>query len=122
MLLPAVGLALLPEPLRGSWTLPDFPELVTVLDRTFRRSTTWAAPTPGVVAQYREDVDRNSLHLLVHADRSWVVEHSDDANPERGLVLEHAVRDVLQTTGGALAFSALVLGLSAGLSYLLTRR
>lgn len=118
----AVGFAELAEPLRGAWPLPNFPEVVQLLGRTFKRSTTWAAPLPSVVAQYREDVDRNSMHLLVHADRSWVIEHTDDANPERGLVLEHTFRDVIQTPLGAVLFTLGVVGLAAGVSYALTRR
>jgi hypothetical protein len=117
---PTVGLARLAEPLRGTWELSTFPELVTLLGRTFRRAS-WAAPYPGVIAQYREDVDRVSLHLMVHADKTWIIDHTDDANPDRGLVLEHTFRDVAQTpVGGGLLVAALFLT-AFGLSWALTR-
>lgn len=118
----SVGFAELPQPLRGMWTFQGFPETVLIAGRTFKRSTKWAAPLRLVVAQYREDVDRNSMHLLVKADGTWAIEHTDDANPERGLVLEHTLRDVIQTPLGAVLFAVGVVGLSAGISWALTRR
>ena len=118
---PAVGFAELATPLHGAWPLDTFPAVVSLLGRTFKRAT-WAAPYPGVIAQYREDIDHHSMHLMVHADHSWVIDHSDDANPDRGLVLEHTFRDVVQTPLGAIALTLGVLLTSAGLSYALTRR
>lgn len=118
----AVGMAELAQPLRGTWTFVGFPDRVTLLGRVFRRSKTWAAPYHLVVAQYREDVDRHSMHLMVKADGSWIVEHTDDANPERGLVLEHTFRDVIQTPVGAVLFSVAVIGIAVGVSYAVTRR
>lgn len=115
-------MAELAQPLRGTWTFDGFPESVVLLGRVFKRSTTWAAPYHLVVAQYREDVDHHSMHLMVKADRTWIVEHTDDANPERGLVLEHTFRDVIQTPLGAVLFSVAVVGAVAGVSYALTRR
>lgn len=123
----AVGFATLPEPLRGSWLLhkPDgslfFPSVVTVDGRRFVRSDTWAAPLPGVAKQYREDVDRNSMHLEVRNDGTWEIDHIDEANPEHGLVLEHAVRDVIQTPLGAALLTVAVVGTVAAVSYALTR-
>lgn len=121
-MMPAVGFAELAQPLRGKWTFQGYPETVSLLGRVFKRSKKWAAPYHLVVAQYREDVDHHSMHLLVKADGTWLIEHTDDANPERGLVLEHTVRDVLQTPVGAVLFTLSVVAASAGLSYLLTRR
>lgn len=120
-MLPAVGFVDLAQPLRGQWTFDGFPPEVTMLGRVFKHSK-WAAPMRMVVAQYREDVPHNSMHLLVKADGTWIIEHTDDANPDRGLVLEHAFRDVIQTPVGAIALVAGVVLLSAGVSYLLTRR
>ncbi len=117
----AVGLAHLAEPLHGTWALASFPELVTLLGRTFRRAS-WAAPRPDVVAQYREDIDHQSMHLLVHGDGSWVIDHTDDANPDHGLVLEHTFRDVAQTTVGGLALVVGLFAVTVGLSYAFTRR
>lgn len=117
---PAVGLAMLEQPLRGRWTAQGFPPSVVLLGRTFVRAK-WAAPRRQVVAQYREDVDHNSLHLMVTSDGNWIIEHSDDANPDRGLVLEHTFRDVIQTPVGALALLGTVVLVTAGISYALTR-
>lgn len=118
----SVGFASLPEPLRGAWTFDGFPLRVDIGGRSFVRSDTWAAPLPGVIRQYREDVDRHSMHLVVKDDGMWEIDHVDEANPERGLVLEHAFRDVVQTPIGALILAAGVIGVSAGISFALTRR
>lgn len=117
----AVGFADLAQPLRGQWTLNGYPDTVQMLGRTFKRSKTWAAPYRLVAAQYREDVDHNSMHMMVRQDGTWIIEHTDDANPERGLVLEHTFRDVIQTPLGAVLFSVAIIGTVAGLSYALTR-
>jgi hypothetical protein len=117
-----VGFTMLPEPLRGAWTFPGFPKRVELGGRTFVRSDHWAAPLPGVAKQYREDVARQAMHLYVLDDGTWKIDHIDEANPEKGLVLEHAFRDVIHTWWGASLLVAGVLGVSAGLSYALTRR
>lgn len=118
----SVGFAKLPEQLRGAWTFDGFPLRVELVGRSFVRSDTWAAPLPGVIRQYREDVDHNSMHLEVHDNGLWTIDHVDEANPERGHVLEHAIRDVVQTPLGALLLVAGVIGVSAGISFALTRR
>lgn len=120
LMLPSVGFATLEQPLRGRWTFEGFPPVVTLLGRTFKRAT-WAAPRHLVAAQYREDVDRDSMHLMVGADGNWIIEHTDDANPDRGLVLEHTFRDVIHTPVGAFALLGTVVLVTAGLSYALTR-
>lgn len=117
----AVGFADLPEPLRGAWPFADFPEHVNLAGRSFTRSDTWAAPLPHVRKQYREDVDRQSMHLEVLDNGTWEINHVDAANPERGLVLEHAVRDVIHTPLGAALLTLGVVGIVAGVSYALTR-
>lgn len=117
----AVGFATLLKPLGGAWPFADFPERVQIDGRSFTRSDTWAAPLAGVVRQYREDADRESMHLYVRDDRTWEIDHVDAANPERGLVLEHAFRDVVHTWWGAALLAAGVVGVSAGLSYAITR-
>lgn len=118
----AVGFAPLPEKLAGDWPFSDYPERVDLLGKSFTRSRKWAFPYAGVVAQYREDVDRHSMHLMVLADGSFEVDHVDDANPERGHVLEHALKDVSNTTGGALVILAGGAAVVAGISWLCTRR
>lgn len=117
----SVGFATLPTPLRGPWPFPDYPDHVQVSGRNFTRADTWAAPLPHVARQYREDVDRESMHLYVHDDHTWEIDHVDAANPERGLVLEHTFKDVIQTPWGAALLVLGVVGLSAGVSYALTR-
>lgn len=117
----AVGFASLAEPLRGPWPFADFPQHVQLSGRSFTRSDKWAAPLPHVRKQYREDVDRNSMHLNVLDDGSWEIDHIDEANPERGLVLEHTFRDVIHTGWGAALLTVGVVGLVAGVSYALTR-
>lgn len=117
----AVGFAPLPEKLEGSWTFPGYPEQIQLLGRSFSRSRRWAFPYAGVVAQYREDVDHHSMHVMVFGDGHYEIDHIDDANPERGLVLEHALKDVSNTTGGAVVILAGGALLVAGLSWALTR-
>jgi len=119
---------MLPEPLRGTWLLHKqdgsmlFPERTMIGGRVFVRSDTWAGPVAGVAKQYREDVARQAMHLYVLDDGTWKIDHIDEANPEKGLVLEHAFRDVIHTWWGASLLVAGVIGVSAGLSYALTRR
>lgn len=117
----SVGFANLPTPLRGPWPFDDFPEHIEMAGRHFTRSDTWAAPLPHVRKQYREDVDRQSMHLEVFDNGTWEINHVDEANPERGLVLEHAVRDVIHTPWGAALLTLGVVGIVAGVSYALTR-
>lgn len=116
----SVGFAVLEQPLRGRWPFNGYPESVVLLGRTFKRAR-WAARRRFVAAQYREDIDHNSMHLMVRADGNWIIEHTDDANPDRGLVLEHTLRDVIHTPAGALGLTVVVAALSAGISYVLTR-
>lgn len=118
----SVGMSKLAQPLTGQWTANGFPDAVSINGRAFKRSVEWAFPYSGVVAQYREDVDHDSQHLLVHQDGTWSIDHTDDANPERGLVLEHAVRDVSQTPLGAFIVIGLAVAISAGIAAALTRR
>jgi hypothetical protein len=116
-----VGFARLPETLTGTWPFQGFPERVQLLGRAFTRSRKYAFPYAGVVAQYREDKDHESMHLMVFGDGHFEIDHIDDANPERGHVLEHALKDASNTTGGAIVITLGVAGVAAGLSWLLTR-
>lgn len=117
----AVGFTRLSEPLRGSWLVQGYPETVSLAGRVFKRAR-WAQRKRFVVAQYREDVPHDSMHLLVRSDGTWVIDHTDAANPDRGLVISHAFRDVLDTPGGALLLTLGAVLVSAGVSYALTRR
>lgn len=118
---PAVGFARLPEPLSGQWPYPGYPARVKLLGRSFTRSEAWTFPYAGIAAQYREDRDRGAMHLMVGSDGAYVIDHIDEANPERGLVLEHAFKDALHTPVGALVLLGVVVGGVAGVSWLLTR-
>lgn len=117
----SVGFAELADPLRGPWPFPQLPEQVALLGRTFTRSRTWAAPRAGVRAQYREDRDTQAMHLMVLENGTYLIDHVDDANPERGRVLEHAFKDAVHTPVGALVLLGLVVAGVAGVSWLATR-
>jgi len=79
---------------RGKWVFPGLPERVTLEGRVYERAK-FSLPYPGVIAQYREAVAHDSRHLFVLTNGRFVVPHLDEANPDRGHMLEHAVRDVL---------------------------
>ena len=119
-----IGLGVIPvEPnLVGTWPFADFPEVVelTLADGTTRTfvQATWAWPLySGVVpgGQYREAVDANAMHLMVYRDGSFTITHLDEANPDRGHVLEHALVDAGLETTLACGALGLALGLVVGL-------
>jgi len=108
------GFVSLVPPESGPWTASGLPDEIILIGRKFRRSA-WALPTPGVRAQYREDVPLRARHVEVLQDGTWRCSHVDEANPDHGLVLQHYFRDVLQTPWG--------LGLTvAGLLWLARRQ
>ncbi|MBX3461045.1 MAG: hypothetical protein KF696_13950 [Planctomycetes bacterium] len=80
------------EPMRGTWTLPDFPDEIWLGDRLFRKAQ-WRQPYDGVVEQYREAVARNSAHMKVYANGLWVIDHVDEDNPDLGRPIEHFFND-----------------------------
>lgn len=47
----------------------------------FRRSL-WSFPVRGAVAQYRQSVPTDSLHLYVWTDGTWSIGHVDAFNPD----------------------------------------
>lgn len=91
------GPHMLEKPVKGWWPWSNYPTIIMCEGRRFKKSENWRWPYPGVVAQYREDRDRNARHMLVHADGRFVIDHVDNANPERSfeLMVEHAARDVV---------------------------
>lgn len=96
--------------LTGWWTPNGFPEEVFIsvgyTDRKFKRAR-WKQAYAGVVAQYREDVPRNSMHLFVRADGTFEINHLDADNPDHGRVVEHLMND---TAAGPIVASAALLG------------
>lgn len=99
----------------GTWPFGSYPDVVSVGGATFRRAV-WAWPFySGVVAQYRQDVATNAMHLMVYRDGSFVIEHMDEANPDAGLVLEHAALDAPLATAIAAGVVGFGLGLVGGL-------
>ena len=83
--------------LTGPWPYFDYPKEVTMLGRRFERSTwTWEG-YPNVVAQYREAVPTNSMHLMVERDGRYRIDHMDAYNPDWGpaQLLLHGLCDIL---------------------------
>jgi hypothetical protein len=96
----------------GWWTLPNFPERVTMNARSFRKAW-WRQPYDGVVEQYREEQTRNSMHLKVYGDGRWVVDHIDEDNPDLGRPVEHFFSD--HPVGKFIKVAAPVAGVALGL-------
>lgn len=82
----------LAQPIAGWWTLQEFPERVAAGGRTFRLAR-WKQGYPGVVEQYREEVERYSMHMKVYANGYWVIDHIDEDNPDLGRELPHFFND-----------------------------
>jgi hypothetical protein len=110
------GVGILPvEPaITGAWTFQGFPPAVSLLGTTFVRAQ-WAWPLySGVVAQYRQDVPTNAMHLLIYRSGQYVIEHLDEINPSRD-PLGHAVVDAPLATSLAVGAIGFGVGLVAGL-------
>ena len=118
----SVGFVKLSEPITGRWLWsPHLPERVQMKGRTFVISKRWAFPYVGVVAQYREDVDHDSAHLEVLSDGTYRIDHIDAANPERGHVLEHGMRDLNATRVGGVVVGLGVTVLAAAVAWLVSK-
>lgn len=91
---PTVGAYPVVPLLRGRWPYKNFPAIVTVGSRPFKKAM-WQWPRPDVIAQYREDVERDSHHLFVMHDGTYVIDHVDESNPDKGHFLEHVLNDVM---------------------------
>jgi hypothetical protein len=116
------GVIWLKEPIWGRWPFRGFPDEVCVEGRLFRKAR-WKQPYDGVVEQYREAVQRKSMHLMVYADGSWAIRHSDGDNPDMGRPVEHLLNDhpVGAAVKGFVAIAG-VLVLVAGVSSVLSGR
>jgi len=76
----------------GLWTERDFPQAVEIGGLTFARAIR-RQPYKGVIAQYRQTVPRDSLHLMVLEDGNWVIDHADEYNPDMGHPVRHFIFD-----------------------------
>lgn len=81
------------NPVTGLWPWSHYPDVITWERRELRKAKL-KQPYEGVVEQYRETVETDSHHLKVKDDGTWVVDHTDDANPDMDRVAEHFFRDV----------------------------
>ena len=84
------------EPFTGLWPHADYPEVVSMRGRTFRRAGGWKWNRAGVVAQYREDKPSESMHLFVLEDGTFRGDHIDEVNPNFGNALGHLWNDVVK--------------------------
>jgi hypothetical protein len=89
-----IGAQHLTPALRGHWPHASYPRFVRVLGRPFRRAG-WYWPYRGVVAQYREYKNVDSMHLFVLENGTWVIPHIDETNPDLSSVLGHFINDVV---------------------------
>jgi len=80
------------EPIYGKWDWQDYPQAVTIDGLTFARAVR-RQPYKGVIAQYRQAVPRDSLHLLVLEDGNWLIDHADEYNPDMGYPVRHFLID-----------------------------
>lgn len=84
----------LAHPLEGDWPFPALPPRVVLGGRPFRRAQ-YAWQAAGIVAQYREVVARDSMHLYVLPGGRYKIDHLDEHNPDMGAPLLHLLKDVL---------------------------
>lgn len=90
----ALAVIRLPSPLRAVWPVAGLPHVVTLEGRRFVRSV-GLSERQGTVAHYREDAARNSAHVYVLSDGTYMIDHLDEHNPDHGAVLAHFWRDVV---------------------------
>jgi hypothetical protein len=60
-----------------------FPPEILLGDARFRKAVIRESK-PGAIEQYREVLEESSQHLLVRSDGTWIIDHSDDVNPDMG--------------------------------------
>jgi len=100
----------------GTWPLGNlFPHEVQIGGTTFRRAT-WAWPLySGVVAQYREAVAENAMHMMIYRNGSFVIDHVDEISPELGDPIQHAIVDAPLATTIMCGLAGFGIGLIGGL-------
>lgn len=108
----------LEPPYQGDWELTEFPDAIDVDGVIFARAVR-KQPYPGVIEQYREAVERDSMHMLVFQDGSYLVDHVDQYNPDMGAPARHFLTDhtvgrfITCTLGGFFALgTAMAIGRS----------
>lgn len=114
---PDVGVGTLPvePPLTGQWPFDGFPASVQLEGVTFNRAL-WEWPLySGVIAQFRQAVPTNAMHLLVYRNGFYEISHVDEINPDLGSPLAHAAVDAPLATTIACAVGGGLLGLVVGL-------
>lgn len=99
------------------WPYNDFPHSV-VLDGIEYLRAEWACDIcyADVIAQYRENRPYNSGHLFVYDDKSWIVDHIDKYNPDRGHVFQHGLVDVFPKVAAPLLLIVGVVALGVTIS------
>ena len=98
----------------GRWPFEGLPPEVRLAEGTFRRAL-WRLPKGridgrAVVAQYREERDDCSRHLLVLEGGFYSIDHFDVANPDRVGLVSHLWHD-----GGARRVTRLATAVAAPL-------
>lgn len=79
--------------IKEPWIYGDeFPPSIEIDGKVFNRAIR-QQPYDGVIAQYREAVPRDSMHLLVMQDGTWVIDHVDEYNPDMGHPVRHFIID-----------------------------
>jgi len=79
-------------PIEGQWPFEGFPEAVTIDDTLFVKAIRKQA-YDGVAEQYRQDTPKDSAHLLVKDDGTYIIDHVDEYNPDRGFPARHWLVD-----------------------------
>lgn len=91
---PTVGAYPVVPLIRGKWPYKNFPVTITVASKPFKKAL-WQWPRPDVIAQYREDAENDAHHLFVMHDGTYVIDHVDEANPDKGHLVAHVLNDVM---------------------------
>lgn len=102
------------DPLYGDWPFDDFPPVVEIDGQIFVK-TIRKQPYSNVVEQYRQEVPRNSAHMLVLDDGHWIIDHVDEYNPDMGFPVRHFMIDhsagrlLLYTSAGLVTMAIAVI-------------
>jgi hypothetical protein len=99
----------------GPWPFQGLPPVVSLGSQTFMRARVASPFYSGVVGQYREAVPWNSQHMMVYGNGTFVIDHVDEANPDAGHLVAHALLDVNEGVAVGAALFGLALGLGVGL-------